>query len=252
MKKRDAILNTVAHREAFDGFFEAMHSAERREGWRSGETLRHFVDAAFLAIKGRTVVGDDFAANEAEFEKLVGTFQNRDATVTELSKMLAFVTIALQAEPVDFVGPTFEAVSASADLGQFFTPLSISLAMARMQIGDPRPILDAQPFITLHEPACGVGGMMLAANVVLREAGVDVARQAHWTMIDIDSRAIRAAYVQAALTDASADVFHGNSLSLQVWGAARTPAAIMFPKVKRRPDPVPVPVERRPEQLSLL
>lgn len=111
---------------------------------------------------------------------------------------------------------------------------------------------------TLAEPACGVGGMILAANVVLREAGLDVATRAHWTAIDVDHRAVCGCYLQLSLTDCSADVYRGNSLgdSKDLVGT-RTLAAVMFPKIGGRDEPLappaatPSPSPEQPAQLTL-
>ena len=54
-------------------------------------------------------------------------------------------------------------------------------------------------------------------------AGIDVATQAHWHMVDVDRRAVGAAYLQAAFTDTSAVMVHGNSLSLESWSSTATP-----------------------------
>jgi hypothetical protein len=162
---------------------------------------------------------------------------------------LGAVALAMAADPIDFVGPIFSELSADAGMGQFFTPHHLSYMMARMIVSDPRGILDEKPFIALYEPACGVGGMILATNAVLRENGVDVAREAHWHAVDVDYRACCGAYLQIALSDASAVVIHGNTLSLDAWSSMVTPAALFYPK---RPESRPAPKPAEPAQLSLL
>ena len=44
------------------------------------------------------------------------------------------------------------------------------------------------------------------------------------------ARAFHACYLQLALSDVSAVVHHGNTLALECWQEAITPAAIAFPK----------------------
>ena len=250
MKKRDVSLNTDAHRAAFNDFADLMRAVESREGWRSSEVLTRVVDAAYLAVRGRLLLGDAFEKNEAEYMKIVGACSKPKETMTDIARMLGCVTLALRAEPIDFIGPVFEALSASAEMGQFFTPYHLSVVMARMILGDPKAVLGDRRFLTLHEPACGVGGMILATNVVLREAGLDVARQAHWSAIDVDYRAHRACYLQLALTDCSADVYRGNALgSLDELRGDRTPTAILFPKIQR--DSAPPTPAAHGGQLSL-
>lgn len=230
MKKRDVQLTTQAHRPAFDDFTNAMRSAEAREGWRSSEVLRHFLDAGFRALRGRLLVGESFDGNEAEYMKIVKACRHPLETMTDLSVMLGATGRALITEPVDFLGPVFTQLSADPGWGQVFTPYHVSYMMAKMILGDVKAQLADRPYITLSEPACGVGGMVLAANAALRDAGLDVARQAHWWAQDIDYRAMSAAYIQLALTDCSAIVAHGDTLRLEIRMKTATPAACLFPK----------------------
>lgn len=176
-------------------------------------------------------------------------------TMNALSAMLGCTSVALIKEPIDFLGPVFASLAADKWMGQFFTPYHVSRMMAEMTIGDRGEMLKDRPYFTLSEPACGAGGMVLAANMVLRDRGFDVSREAHWHMQDVDHRAVCAAYLQAALTDASALVVCGNSLSMERRHASLTPAAVLYPKTFRAtqvesPPPAPPPAVG-PEQLSL-
>lgn len=258
MKKRDIRLNTEAHRGAFDDFADAFHAIEGREHWRSSEITRHWLDAAFRALRGRLLTGEAFDANETEYMRIVKHCQKPKETMSDLSVMLGCTASALAAEPVDFIGPIFETLAADAGMGQFFTPYSVSRMMAEMTIGtDPQKLIDGKGFISLCEPACGVGGMMLAANQVLRDRGVDLARHAHWVATDVDYRAVCGAFIQATLTECSATIIHGNTLSLETWMVAATPAALLYPKKfpdppPAEPAPPPVPVPNKRGQFSFM
>lgn len=268
--KRNAVfLNTEAHRPARDQFLHHLNAVTRREGWRNHEAISYWLDAAFRAMRGAVLQfdPDKLAANEAEYVKIVDRCRHAEETMVDLASMMGALVLALEAAPVDFIGPLFGELAASAQLGQFFTPYHVSKMMAEMIIEDPQRMLaeGGRGFLTLQEPACGVGGMALAACDVLRERGFDLARQVHWTMIDIDYSAMCAAYVQINLCGASADVFHGNTLSLQTWLSTPTLAAILHPKrlkydpkaalLPPTPEPPPpetaAPRRSKPVQLSL-
>ncbi len=260
MKKRRVCLTTEVHRPAFDDFADAMRVAESKEGWRSSEVLRNFLDAAFLAVRGALIVGEAKDKNEADYMAIVASCRHPSETMGALSRMMGATAMALAVEPVDFVGPVFSELSADAGMGQFFTPHHLSYFMAKLIVGDdPMRLVGEKGFVSLAEPACGVGGMILATNVVLREAGLDVARQAHWTAIDVDSRAHRACYLQLAMTDCSADVYRGNALGPpENLVGDRTPAACFFPKKvppgqipKDQPPPPPPPAPEGPAQLTM-
>lgn len=234
MKKRDVHLNTEAHREAFNQFVEAMVEAEHAEGWRSSDVLRNWLDASFRALRGAMLKlhnNGDFEINEKEYMAIVARCRKPDITMNALSTMLGACSLALIKEPLDFIGPVFTKLSSDSGMGQFFTPFEVSKLMAGMIIGEVAAELKDRPHLMLCEPACGVGGMVLAANVVLREKGFNIARQAHWHATDIDYRAMCGCYIQLALTDTSAVVFHGNSLSSEPFNiATATPAAYLYPK----------------------
>ena len=271
MKRNDVYLNTEAHRHARDQFVHHLNAVTRREGWRNYEAITYWLDASFRAMRSAALElqhrPDERAANESEYMKIVKRCRHPSESMRDLSDMLAALVLALEAAPIDFIGPIYTEFAASSQLGQFFTPYHLSKMMAMMIIEEPEKMLadSGRGFLTLQEPACGVGGMTLAACEVLRERGFDLARQVHWTMIDIDYSATCAAYVQVNLSGVSADVFHGNTLSLQTWLATPTLAATLHPKrlkynpkaVLPPPSPEPPPTEQaaprraKPVQLSL-
>ena len=252
VKRSAVILNTDAHRPARDQFVHHLNEATRREGWRNYEAMSHWLGASFRAMRSATLQfsPEDLEKNEAEYMQIVKRCRHPQETMRDLSLMLAAVVVALEAAPIDFIGPIFGELASSDQMGQFFTPYHISKMMADMIIGDPMQMLkeSGRGFITLQEPACGVGGMTLAACEVLRERGFDLARQVHWSMIDIDYPAQCAAYIQTNLCGISADVFLGNSLALKAWMATSTLAAIIYPKqIKYDPKVVlPPPDPERP------
>ena len=140
MKKRDVRLTSAAHREHFDAFYDAFQDAGRREGWRSSETLRHWLEAAFLAVRGRTLVpgGAAWRKNEDEFLKAERRWREPEKTKADLARMLGAAALALMADPVDFVGPVFNEIAADSGMGQFFTPHDVSLLIAKMTFGATR------------------------------------------------------------------------------------------------------------------
>jgi hypothetical protein len=255
VKKRNIRLNTDSHRLAFDQFAEFLQAIGRREGWRSSQVLRTFLEAGFRAVRGRLLAGEAFERNEAEYLRLVKSCRHPDETMADLSRMLGALGCAMAAEPIDFLGPVFEELSAAAEFGQFFTPYHLSALMARMILPDAKATLGDRPYLTLSEPACGVGGMVLATNQILREQGLDVARQAHWHVTDTDYRAIAGCYLQLAFSDASALVIRGNTLAPSPHDdASLTPAAVVFPKLFSReklPPNEPAAPESGTAQLSL-
>jgi hypothetical protein len=243
VKKRDVILNTEAHRPAFNSFAEHLDAIERREGLRPGEILNQWLEfsyraqrAAILKLAGND---DELAKNEADYMRGVARLRHKQETMADYGSMLGALVLALEADDCDFIGPVFSALSASAGMGQFFTPWSLSKAAAMLIMPESREACAAladSGALWCHEPAAGVGGMILATNQILRERGFSLHRDVHWIAFEVDFRAMCGAYLQLNLTGSSAVVTHGNTLSLEAWQTTPTLTAVMYPK--RKPERV--------------
>jgi type I restriction-modification system DNA methylase subunit len=99
--------------------------------------------------------------------------------------------------------------------GEFHTPKPICDLMARMTLGDMESLPKDRP-ITVCEPACGSGAMILS----LAEAcPPEVRRRLRVTAIDINRTACDMAFVNTTLWGVPTRVIHGNSLSLECWAA---------------------------------
>jgi len=260
MNRRDVMLSSQAHAPALETFLQAANAACNREGWRSSEVIRYWLEAAFRSMRAAVTLGEVRDQNEAEYMKIVDQCRRKE-TPRDLATMLGATVEALEADPVDFIGPIYSAFAANARAGQFFTPHSVSLMMAEMQIGDLASIeqllADAgRSYLLCSEPACGVGGMVLAAHAVMKARGLQTHRQAHWIVVDVDSAAMFGAYIQCNLCGVSADVVHGNTLSLEEWMTTPTLAAVMHPKLAHRkaaaqPEPTAqAPVVAKRSQLT--
>lgn len=237
MKRNDVRLTTAAHKPAFDLFYDGFRTVQALEHWSGGEITARWLEASFRAVRGKLLAGEARKTNEAEYMKIVARCHKPNETMKALRQMFNALVEGLEAEPIDFIGPIFSELAANAFAGQFFTPHSLSYMMAQMIVGDAKTELGDKPYMLLHEPACGVGGMVLATNQVLRERGICPSRQAHWVAVDIDFRAFCGAYLQIGLTGGSATVLHGNTLSLEEWMAVPTPMAVLFPKQPAAPTP---------------
>jgi type I restriction-modification system DNA methylase subunit len=99
--------------------------------------------------------------------------------------------------------------------GEFHTPKPICDLMARMTLGDVESLPMEGP-ITVCEPACGAGAMILS----LAEAcPPEVRRRLRVTAIDINRTACDMAFVNTTLWGVPTRVIHGNTLSMECWAA---------------------------------
>jgi len=215
-------------------FKAALDAASRSEGWRSWEVATAWIDAAHLALHGRRLDpnGALFAANEAAYMKIVGRCRQPSETMGEFSKALGFAATALKHDTVDFLGEAFMELCANEHIGQFFTPPEVCSLIARLA-GDPVPRADGNP-ITVFEPSAGVGAMLLATAEHYRNCGIELASGVHFTAVDIDPAAAKACFIQLELAGLSADVIHGNTLSLETFGQWATTAALRARSAKSK------------------
>nr|WP_267916020.1 N-6 DNA methylase [Paraburkholderia aspalathi] len=80
--------------------------------------------------------------------------------------------------------------------GLFFTPYSVSRMMSMMLMGDSGAEVERRGFIRVQEPACGAGGMVIAAADALLASGHNYQQAMHATCIDIDSCCVHMTYLQ--------------------------------------------------------
>jgi len=79
----------------------------------------------------------------------------------------------------------------NATRGQFFKPYEVSFMITKMTVGDGKDLrkeIEQRGFSTMHEPACGAGGMVIACAQALRDKGINYQQHLHVTAIDIDPR----------------------------------------------------------------
>src|SRR3546814_20035339 len=98
--------------------------------------------------------------------------------------------------------------------------------MALTTISDIEQLLEERDVISISEPTCGFGGMVLSIAETLKERGVDIARRVHFHMVDVDLLCVRAAYIQTDFADISAVVVHGDVLRLTEHASFFKPASI--------------------------
>ena len=97
-------------------------------------------------------------------------------------------------------------------------------------MGDGQALVDkadAHGFIRVLEPACGAGGMLIAAAHALHDAGLNYQLCMHATAIDIDQRCVHMTFIQLALLHVPAVVIHGNGLTGECREQWFTPAHIL-------------------------
>lgn len=117
----------------------------------------------------------------------------------------------------------------SKNLGQFFTPFHISHFMAKCILDEEncRNVIKEKGYITLSEPCCGAGGMILATAKVLKEIGINYQQNLLVYAVDISEVCTYMTYIQLALYGIPAKVFCGNTITGEMNFCLKTPFYFM-------------------------
>lgn len=198
------------------------------------EVFRDFVTMAAISMHNAIRKNPSL---EDEYLRIVKCYE-RDQ-VTEFCKLLAKLVMLLDVEPQDVLGPLYmELELGNTQAGQFFTPHEISELIARMIYGEELKTL-RKPFITLSEPACGAGGMVLAFVKVMLSHGHDPAKRLWVQCQDVDRTAALMCYLQLSLWNVPGVVIVGNTLAMEAREVFYTPAhylGLWEYRLRRRDD----------------
>lgn len=207
--------NVINHEKAFLSLFSQTARYHRRH-----QVFEDFISCSVIALENRLQFCEK---REQKYLRIVSRYEKPD--VENMAHLLAHVVNGLEENPGDFLGRVFMQLEMGDKYrGQFFTPWSIGVMMARMQLGKIEENFRDKPFITLSEPACGAGCMALAFASVLREAGYSPHRYLWVSATDIDPLAAGMAYIQLSLCGVAGEVVIGNALSDVRRRVLRTPA----------------------------
>jgi type I restriction-modification system DNA methylase subunit len=99
--------------------------------------------------------------------------------------------------------------------GEFHTPKPICDLMAKMALAGME-LLPAEGPITVCEPACGAGAMILSLG---QACSPEVRQRLRVTAIDVSRTACDMAFINTTLWGVPTRVIHGNALSMECWAA---------------------------------
>lgn len=136
------------------------------------------------------------------------------------AKALALLVTEMERQPfTDILGGYYMEFALSQKgqqrNGEFHTPKPVCDLMARITLGDMET-LPTESKITVCEPACGSGAMILSFGEAYPP---EVRRRLRVTAIDINRTACHMAFINTTLWGIPTRIIHGNSLSLECWAA---------------------------------
>lgn len=214
--------------EAIKAFIKIVERLDREKNVY--DLFRDFCEMSYCAHAKLTAAAEPADQLEARYMQIVGTYRNKD-TIRAFPELLAIAYGAIESGGCDFLGSVASQMEVlNARVGQFFTPYSVSRMIAEMSLNDVRPVIEQNGFVTISEPACGAGGMVLAAADVLHKAGFDIGTQMLVNAVDISPLCFHMTYVQATLRGIPAMVELGDTLRMTRTESAWTPSTLPFYK----------------------
>jgi len=151
-------------------------------------------------------------AREDEYLRRIGGYDKAIQGLFPL--MFAEIVLALEQEGlVDVLGGLYMELELSNHWkAQFFTPDSVCRVIAEMQFSDTAERAKQQGFITVNDPACGGGAMLIAFANVCKEKNVDFQRNVLFVGQDIDPVVARMCFISMSLLGMAGYVIVGDTL----------------------------------------
>lgn len=201
-------------------FMNCLQSIEY--GRNNYDVFQDFLTLAALSF--HNVIAKDEKV-EKEYLDIIGRYKNKK----QFAELLVITTLALEEKPHDFLGDIFMSAGfGNVRGGQFFTPYHLSKMMSDITIGDNfKEQIEKDGYVTLSEPCCGAGGMIIAASEVMKEKGFNPQTQMKFVGIDIDLKCCQMAYIQTSLLGLRGQIYHGNTISMEMWKKFITPMSII-------------------------
>ena len=159
---------------------------------------------------------------EQRYKYIISQYNKEQAE--EFSKLLALLVSGLEEKHQDFLGQVFSELNlGDSNKGQFFTPYHVSKIMAEINFIDLKNEINTKGFITLSEPCCGSGGMIIAYAETMKDKGYNYQHQLFVEAVDIDEICFKMTYIQLSLLGIPAKVIRGDSLAMRYFEVYYTP-----------------------------
>ena len=198
------------------------------------EFLSDLFECGAIAISNRF----DKRQAEKREEKYLQIIKKYDS---EMQKLLTecfskiFILLSQQINPNvgfnDYLGQLYMlSETSNSRTGQFFTPYCVSKMCAEIVIREDKitEAMENDNVLTLCEPTCGSGGMILAAaDILYNKYHFNISRNLLVECSDIDARCVHMSYLQLGLAGIPAIIYRRNTLTMETWERWETPAYIM-------------------------
>ena len=185
---------------------------------RKNETFKDF-----LTLSTYSLAQPFYRSEEIELKYKYISSKYTKEQAEEFPKLLALLVSALEEQHQDFLGEVFMQLNlGNTHNGQFFTPYRVSKMMSSITGYHVKKYAGSE-IMTLCEPCCGSGGMIIAFAEALMEQDINYQHCLYVEATDIDEMCYKMTYIQLSLLGIPAKVIWGDSLSMRYNEVLYTP-----------------------------
>lgn len=129
-------------------------------------------------------------------------------------------------KPRNVLGDIYQQIGANSNrIGQVFTPRHIANAMAKMVLNTEE--LSKKEYISIGDPTCGDGGLLIEVANVLNEDNIDFKKKVFMVGQDLDFICVCMTYIQLSIHEIPAAVIYGNTLTQENIAIFYTPQFVI-------------------------
>lgn len=196
------------------------------------DVFSDFVELGAISIANSIKNGSEiWKKREQQYLSTIGKYKPDEQKL--FAEMFSDLVMALDYEVsqrgmlTDILGEIYHALELHNKYkGQFFTPQHVCDMMSKIIAGDLEAQLTEKGFVSLCEPCCGSGAMIIGFANTMREQHLNYSAQLVAVATDVDLKCVYMCYLQLSLYGIPAIVVHGNSLTLEEWSQWFTPVFV--------------------------
>ena len=207
------------HQKRFIEIFDRL--CRSRQPW---QVWSDFVTMSATAISN-SVNADQAETRERRYQEIISGYQPVER---ELFPQLVTETVnSLEENPAqDYLGDLYMGLGLGNHWrGQYFTPFQLCRGMADLSLQDAEEHINREGWISILDPACGAGAILIAAANTLRSKGINYQERALFVGQDIDPIVAMMCYIQLSLLGCPGYVAIGNSLTTPLTGHPLLPTS---------------------------
>ena len=155
-----------------------------------------------------------FEQREQMYLRIIQGYTKEEQDI--FAQLFEITMLALEGNPEqDFLGDIYSTLELlNKNIGQVFTPYPVATMMAMSTCGNWAEHINEKGFISINDPCCGAGVMLVAVANVARKQGINYQKSMVFVGQDIDFTVAMMCYIQLSLLGCVGYVIVGNSLLL--------------------------------------